>query len=403
MNLGHIEPGRVGSVQPAESILPDLSLTGLQNRVEFMTSENTATAANRMEPTTTQEAAVPAAAAEASRKLFRRSSRTCRLTGVGVRSIGSYVPLKVVTNAELEAQYGFEPGWVERRTGILERRYASVDEGTSDLAVRAARRAISNAGVDPSDIDLLVVGTFTPDYTCPSTACLVQQKLDLDVPAMDLQAACSGFMYALVTAAQFVATGNARLALAIGADINSRIVDPEDQGTAPLFGDGAGAVLIGPASSEHGFLSYQLGADGGGGSLLDRPAGGTMKPATPELVASGEHLLRMDGRSVFKWAIEAVTETIQQILNSAGVGVDDVKLFVLHQANIRIIDHAMKTLGIPPEKVFNNLSRVGNTSAASIPLALDEACQQGKIQSGDLVLMCGFGAGLTWGTGLFRW
>lgn len=337
------------------------------------------------------------------RLLFRRSERINRLTGVGIRAIGSCVPDNLVTNAELEVKYGFEEGWIERRTGIRERRYAADDEGTSDLAVRAARDAISKAGVSAADIDLVLVGTFTPDYTCPSTACLVQQKLGLDAPAVDLQAACSGFMYALATGAQYVATGNSKLALVIGADINSRIVEPSDQRTAPLFGDGAGAVLLEAGSNEQGLVCYQLGADGAGGAMLDRPAGGTSRPMTPELVASGQHFLKMDGRNVFKWAIQAVTETIELILTRAEVSVDDVKLFVLHQANIRIIDHAMKVLNIPREKVFNNLERVGNTSAASIPLALDEAQRQGSIESGDLVLMCGFGAGLTWGTGLFRW
>ncbi|MEZ6060760.1 MAG: beta-ketoacyl-ACP synthase III [Planctomycetaceae bacterium] len=341
--------------------------------------------------------------ADTQRILFRRSDRTCRLTGVSIRSIGTCVPDLVISNESLEQQYGFEPGWIERRTGIRQRRYAAANEGTSDLAVRAARQAIAAAGVDPSEIDLLVVGTFTPDYTCPSTACLVQQKLGLDVPAMDLSAACSGFMYALATGAQFVATGNSKLALIIGADINSRIVDPTDQRTSPLFGDGAGAVLLGAGSDQQGLVCYQLGSDGAGAELLDRPVGGSRRPLTAKCVADGRHFLRMDGRNVFKWAIQVVTETIELILERSGHSVDDVQLFVLHQANIRIIDNAMKALGIPPEKVFNNLSRIGNTSAASIPIALDEAQQQGHLKPGDLVLMCGFGAGLTWGTGLFRW
>ncbi|MEZ6132493.1 MAG: beta-ketoacyl-ACP synthase III [Planctomycetaceae bacterium] len=340
---------------------------------------------------------------EDQRLVFRRSRRTARLMGIGIRSIGACVPERVVTNAELEAEYGFEPGWIVRRTGIQARRFAADDEGTSDLAVKAARQAINKAGVHTDDIDLVLVGTFTPDFTCPSTACLVQEKLQIDAPAVDLQAACSGFMYALATGAQYIATGNSRLALVIGADINSRIVEPGDQRVAPLFGDGAGAVLLEAGTSEQGLVCYQLGADGAGGCLLDRPVGGTSRPLTPELVAAGQHYLKMDGRNVFKWAIQAVTETIELVLQQAGVNVDDVQLFVLHQANIRIIDHAMKVLGIPQEKVFNNLERVGNTSAASIPLALCEAEQQGRIQSGDLVLMCGFGAGLTWGTGLFRW
>lgn len=346
--------------------------------------------------------AIPETKVQAPRLLFRKSNRTCRVTGVGIRAIGAYVPDRIVTNAELENRYGFEPGWVEKRTGIRERRYAADDEATSDLAVKAARRAIATSGVDPAEIDLVLVGTFTPDYTCPSTACLVQDKLGLDAAAVDLQAACSGFMYALATGAQYIATGNSKRALVIGADINSRIVESSDQGTAPLFGDAAGAVLLEAGTSEQGLICYQLGADGAGGPMLDRPVGGTVRPMTADLIASGQHFLKMDGRNVFKWAIQAVTETIELILDRAGVGVDDVKLFVLHQANIRIIDHAMSVLGIPSEKVFNNLERVGNTSAASIPVALEEAFQQGRLESGDLVLMCGFGAGLTWGTGLFR-
>ena len=334
---------------------------------------------------------------------FRGSQRVQRLTGFGIRSIGSYVPSRVVTNEELEARYGFEPGWIERRTGIKQRRIAAATESTSDLAVEAARRAITAAQVSASDIDLLIVGTFSPDFTCPSTACLVQNKLKLDAPAMDIQAACSGFMYALATGAQFVATGNSRLALVIGADVNSRIVQPDDQQIAPLFGDGAGAVILEAGAADQGFVCYQLGADGAGGGMLDRPAGGATMPLTPELVSAGQHFLQMDGRNVFKWAIEAVTQSIQTVLDNAGVTSEDVSLFVLHQANIRIIDHAMKVLDIPRFKVYNNLDRVGNTSAASIPLALDEAYREGRINSGDLVVMCGFGAGLTWGTSLFRW
>ena len=338
-----------------------------------------------------------------ARLLYRGSRRFQRITGFGIRSIGSYVPSRVVTNEELEHRYGFEEGWIKRRTGIVQRRFAGEGESTSDLAVEAARRAITAARISAADIDLLIVGTFTPDFTCPSTACLVQDKLQLDAPAMDIQAACSGFMYALVTGAQFIATGNSRCALVIGADVNSRIVKPDDQRIAPLFGDGAGAVILEAGSNEQGLICYQLGADGAGGCLLDRPVGGATNPLTSELVAEGRHFLQMDGRNVFKWAIQAVTESILSVLEQAGVTTDDVSLFVLHQANIRIIDHAMKVLNIPGSKVYNNLDRIGNTSAASIPLVLDEAHREGRIQRGDLVLMCGFGAGLTWGTGLMRW
>lgn len=334
--------------------------------------------------------------------MFRRSRRLNSLLGVRILGTGSYVPERIVTNEELEEQYGFEPGWIEQRTGIKERRHADPTEATSDLSVEAALNAIESSDVDKSDIDLLVVGTFTPDYTCPSTACIVQERLGLDAPAMDLQAACSGFMYSLVTAAQFVATGNSELALVIGADVNSRIVNPSDMRTAPLFGDGAGAVLIGRGSPHQGLISYQLGSDGSGGSLLDRPAGGTRKPATADDLARGNHLLKMDGRSVFKWAVNAVTDTIETVFNHSGVGAHDVSLFMLHQANIRIINHAMQQLGVPASRVYNNLEKYGNTSAGSIPIVLDEARREGRVSEGDTVLMCGFGAGLSWGTSLFR-
>jgi 3-oxoacyl-[acyl-carrier-protein] synthase-3 len=346
---------------------------------------------------------LPSPPEDEQRLLFRGSRRFQKLTGIAIRSIGSYVPAQVVTNEELELRYGFEPGWILKRTGIRQRRVAAPGQSTSDLAVEAARRALEAAELDAADVDLLVIGTFTPDFTCPSTACLVQDKLRLDAPAMDVQAACSGFMYALATGAQFVATGNARCALVIGADINTRIVQPDDQKTAPLFGDGAGAVIVEAGTESQGLVCCQLGADGAGATMLDRQVGGASVPLTSGAVASGGHYLRMDGRNVFKWAVQAVTESILGVLEKAGVTTDDVSLFVLHQANIRIIDHAMKVLNIPRSKVFNNLDRVGNTSAASIPLALDEAQREGRIRRGDLVLMCGFGAGLTWGTGLMHW
>ena len=337
------------------------------------------------------------------KKLFRASQRTSVLCGVQVLGCGSYVPERIVTNQNLEEQYGFESGWIQQRTGILERRYAAADEATSDLCVKAARRAIDAGAIDPADIDLVLVGTFSPDYLCPSAACLVQEKLGLDAPAVDLHAACAGFMYALVTGMQYVATGNSRLALVIGGDVNSRVVKPSDQGVTPLFGDGAGAVLLGRGESSQGLICYQLGSDGSGRSLLDRPAGGTKRPACADDVVAGLHYLRMDGRNVFKWAVQAVEETIALMLKTTGLQPDDVSLYVLHQANIRIIDHAMQHLGIPSEKVLNNLNRYGNTSGGSIPIVLDEALRDRRIRRGDILLLCGFGAGLTWGTGLFRW
>jgi len=342
-------------------------------------------------------------APEQPQQLFKCSDRTCRLMGFGISGVGTRVPDWVVTNAELESQHGFEPGWIERRTGILERRYLAPGQGSSDLAVDAARAAIADAGVSVSDIDLLVLGTFTPDYVVPSTACLVQDQLGLDAPAFDLQAACSGFMYSLVTAGQFIATGNSKCALVVGADVATRICRPDDQHTAPLFGDGAGAVILEAGTEDQGMLCYQLGTDGGKGDMLLCPGAGQRHPVNARAVKAGEHFLTMDGRSVFKWAIQAVTETIELILTKSGVSVDDVDLFVLHQANIRIINKAMNVLGIPPDKVLNNVHEVGNTSAASIPLVLGKARQEGRISHGDLVLMSGYGAGLSWGTGLFRW
>ncbi|GIX03527.1 MAG: 3-oxoacyl-[acyl-carrier-protein] synthase 3 [Planctomycetaceae bacterium] len=331
------------------------------------------------------------------------SQRCASLLGIEILATGSYVPERIVSNAELETVFGCDSEWIEQRTGILARRYASPEQATSDLCIAAARHTLETAGVAAEDVDLLIVGTFTPDYPCPSTANLVQAALNIDAPAMDVQAACAGFMYALLTAAQFIATGTANLALVIGGDCNSRIVNPQDQKVVPLFGDGAGAVLLRRGDPHQGMLCYQLGSDGGGAALLDRKAGGTRQPATPEAIAQGLHFLQMDGRNVFKWAVKALRESIALVLSQAGLSVNDVHLYVLHQANIRIINSAIEQLGIDPNRVYNNLQQYGNTSAGSIPLALDEAHRQGRIQRGDLVVLSGFGAGLSWGTALIRW
>ncbi len=333
----------------------------------------------------------------------RFSRRTNSLLGVQIVSCGSYVPDRIVTNEDLQAEYGFDPEWIAQRTGILERRHAAPHQATSDLCIEAARKAIRRAAVDPADIDLVIVGTFTPDFSCPSTACLVQDQLGLDAAAFDLQAACAGFMYALVTAAQWVASGNSKLALVIGGDCNSRVTNPHDQRTAPLFGDGAGAVLLAQGDPHQGLMCYQLGADGGGGSLLERPAGGSRRPLTHDDLEEGLHYLQMDGRNVFKWAVRVLTDTIELNLDKTGMSVHDVDLYILHQANIRIIDYAREQLAIPTDKVFNNLHKYGNTSAGSIPIALDEAFQAGRINRGDTLLLSGFGAGLTWGTALLQW
>ncbi len=337
-------------------------------------------------------------------KLFNVSQRTCSLLGVQIVATGSYVPDLIVTNEELEQRYDFDPGWVEQRTGILELRHLPQGQGTSDMAVEAAREAIRAAHIDKSEIDLLIVATLSPDYIgLPSTACIVQDRLGLDVPAFDVSAACSGFMYALTTGAQYIATGNSKRALVIGADTNSRYVNPTDQRTAPLFGDGAGAVILAPGDPHQGLTCYQLGADGSGGDFLKIPVAGSRNPSTVEQIQNEEHFLQMDGRSVFKWAVRALTDTIELVLNKTGMTVHDVDHFLLHQANIRIINYAIEQLGIPPEKVHINLHKYGNTSAGTIPLAIDEVFREGRINRGDNLLLSGFGAGLTWGTGLFRW
>jgi 3-oxoacyl-[acyl-carrier-protein] synthase-3 len=322
--------------------------------------------------------------------------------GLRIVATGSYVPDAVVNNDHLHQRLGCDPEWIIKRTGIRERRHALPHQATSDLCYQAALRCIARAGVSPKDIDLLLVGTFTPDMTFPSAACLVQDRLKLACAAVDLQAACAGFMYALVTGAAYVLSGASKLALVIGGDCNSRIVNPSDLKTFPLFGDGAGAVLLTPGRPDQGLVSYSLGADGSGGELLNRPACGSRLPPTPELIADNMHYLRMDGRAVFRWAVGILVDTIQDVLRAANLTVHDVDLFIPHQANIRIIN-ALDVLDIPRSKVFINLDRYGNTSAGSIPLALDEAIAEGRVKPGSLIMLSGFGAGLSWGTALMRW
>ncbi len=309
----------------------------------------------------------------------------------------------VVTNQDLAATHGFDPDWIVRRTGILERRMLAPEFATSDLATEAARKCIEKAGVDPADIDLIIVATFTADMPLPSTACLVQRNLGLTGPAMDMQAACAGFMYAMTTGMQFVANGCSKLALIIGAECISREVNPTDQGTYPLFGDAGGAVLLVPGDAEQGLVQYTLGADGTGADLIEQPMGGSRQPTNLTGLKNHQQFIQMAGRPVFKWAIRILRDTVIDVTAGAGLSLDDIDLLIAHQANIRIIDAATESLGLPKEKVFINLDRYGNTSAASIPLALDEALAQGRIARGDLLLLCGFGAGLTWGTALLKW
>jgi len=325
-----------------------------------------------------------------------------KLCGVQVLATGSYVPDRIVENEEL-ASLGCDADWILQRTGIRQRRHAPPGMATSDMALEAARRCIQRAGVSTSDIDLVIVGTFTPDVLVPSTACLIQDRLNLCAAAFDLQSACAGFMYALVTGMQFVATGNSRLALVIGADTNSRIVDREDVKIYPLFGDGAGAVLLAKGAENQGLLAYALGADGSGADLLYRPMGGSRIPPSIQAMQERLHVLRMDGRAVFKWAIRVLEESILSVLDQAGLKMDELDLVVLHQANIRIIDAAADLLHIDRKKLFVNLDRYGNTSAGSVPLALDEAVDQGLVHRGSRILLSGYGAGLAWGTAILQW
>ena len=323
--------------------------------------------------------------------------------GVRFLGTGSYVPEAVVTNEHLHARFGFDSDWIVKRTGILERRHALPHQATSDLCHEAAVRCIDKAGVNPRDIDLVVLGTFTPDMSFPSTACLVQDRLQLTAAAIEVEAACAGFMYALITGAAYIVSGASDMALIIGGDCNSRVLNPNDIKTYPLFGDGAGAVLLARGRPDQGLISFSLGADGGGGDLLSRPTCGSRTPPTAELLSKGLHFMHMDGRAVFRWAVAILCDTIQDVLKHTGLATTDIDLYVPHQANIRIINAAIDVLHIPRSRVYNNLHRYGNTSAGSIPLALDEAIAEGRLKPGNLVVLSGFGAGLSWGTTVMRW
>ena len=325
-----------------------------------------------------------------------------KLMGVQIIGTGSFVPENVVTNEDL-ISLGCDAEWILQRTGIRERRHAPPDMSTGDMAVVAAERAIEASGVSRDEIDLVVLATLSPDRLMPATATTVQDRLGLHCGAMDVSAACAGFAYALVTAMQFVGAGGSKRALVIGSDTNSRVINPNDKKTYPLFGDGAGAVVLAPGSPEQGALSYSLGADGSGTELLWRPVGGARQPYGSRVEGDGTCFLEMEGRAVFKWAVRLVDRCSRDLVKAAELGIDQIDWWLLHQANARILDAAADSLGIDHEKVFMHLDRYGNTSAGSIPLALDEMVRAGSIQRGQHLLMCGFGAGLTWGTTVWRW
>jgi len=327
-----------------------------------------------------------------------------RGNSAGIVGVGSYAPSRKLTNSDLEKIVDTSDEWIRTRTGISERRICEDGVPTSEIAVIAARRAIAQAGISPEEIDLIICATVTPDMPFPAMGCIVQDKLGATrAAAFDLEAGCSGFMYALAVGTQFIESGVYENVLVCGADSLTRITDWTDRNTCVLFGDGGGAVLLKPVEEGYGVLSFQLGADGSGGDLLKMPAGGSLMPASRETVDKKLHTIKMAGNEVFKFAVKVMGDAAVKALEKAHVRTDEVKCFIPHQANMRIIEAAARRLGIGMDRVFVNLNKYGNTSCGSIPLALSEALELGRIKKGDIVVMVGFGAGLTWASNVVRW
>jgi 3-oxoacyl-[acyl-carrier-protein] synthase III len=325
--------------------------------------------------------------------------RTCSII-----SVGSYVPEKVLTNADLEKMVETSDEWITTRTGIKERRIAAEDEYTSDMAAKAALLAMQRGNITADQIDLIIVATITPDMMFPATACLVQNKIGARRAAtFDVEAACSGFIYAMEIGQQFIMSRTYETVLVIGAEKLSTIVDWKDRNTCVLFGDGAGAAILQHRTDAHGLLTACMGAEGDKAELLCMPGGGSRCPATAESVANGLHFLRMDGKETFKNAVTAMCTAGREALRRCEIDISQIKCVIPHQANRRIIDAVGERLGVKPDQVFVNLDRYGNTSAASVAIALDEAVQQGRIERGDLVLLVVFGAGLTWAAAVIEW
>ena len=328
---------------------------------------------------------------------------TANGNAISITGLGAYVPERVMTNDELSTMMDTSDEWIRERTGIRERRIAGPGQALSDLCLPAAREALETAGVEGSQIDLIVVATVTPDMAFPSTGAILADLLGAhEAAAYDLSAGCTGFMYAVAQAYGMLAGGLAQRALVVGGDVLSKILDWTDRGTAVLFGDGAGAVVL-ERVGEGGFLGFELGADGSGGPQLYLPAGGSRTPATAESVADRQHFVQMNGREVFKFATRVLVASAEAVLAECGRTIDEVDVYVPHQANVRIIEYARDKLGIPEDKVVIDVDRYGNTSSGSIPLALADAKADGRLQAGKLVLMTGMGAGLTWGSGLIEW
>ncbi len=322
----------------------------------------------------------------------------------GILGTGAAVPEKVLTNQDLEKLVDTSDEWITTRTGIKERRLAAPHETTSMLSVQAARKALDMAGIKPKDLDLIICSTISPDMPLPATAAFIQR--DLGAPpccAFDLAAACSGFLFGVTVADQFITTGKVKYALVIGAELLSRYVDYQDRATCVLFGDGVAAGVLGPASPPSGILAEEMHTEGAYSDHLYIPAGGTVKPTSHETVEAREHYIKMRGNELFKVAVRSMEEVSRRVLKKAGVSAEELDLFIPHQANQRITDAVQERLGVSPDKVYSNISRIGNTSSASIPICLDECVRSGRVKKGDLILMSAFGAGVTWGAVLMRW
>ena len=329
----------------------------------------------------------------------RKSQRRIKITGSGF-----YVPDKVLTNFDLEKMVDTTDEWIISRTGIKERRVASKDQATSDLAVEASRRALKDAGLGVKDIDLIIVGTSTPDTIFPSTACWVQKALGADhIPAFDISAGCTGFLYGMILAEGLILNGEIKRILLVGGELLTKITNWKDRNTCVLFGDAAGAFILEESNDESGMLSFYWKADGNLGELLYMPAGGTRIPATVQSVTKDLHYLHMKGNDVFKHAVKRMGEAALEALKRADLKKDDIDYFIPHQANIRIIDATGRRLNVPQEKVYSNIHKYGNVSVASIPISVHELKQEGKLKKGDIIVMDAFGAGFTWAAVVYRW
>lgn len=332
------------------------------------------------------------------------SRKKQQVDSVRILSTGSHVPKDILTNADLERMVETSDEWITTRTGIKERRIVTPDLASSDLAEKAGRRALEKAGLEAKDLDAIIVATVTGDQPFPSTACLVQARLGAtNAFGFDVSAACSGFLYGCEVARSLISSGGPRTILVIGVEVLSKIIDFEDRNTCVLFGDGAGAAILTVGDDEHHIVGTDLGSDGNHSSLIELPAGGSRLPITPEVLERRDQYMKVKGNEVFKLGVRGMIDTCQKVLAEAGLSPSDVNLVIPHQANLRIIEAVVKRLEIDPDRVAVNIQNYGNTSSASVPIALDEAIDQGRLKSGDLLLTVVFGGGLTWGSMLVRW